>query len=139
MSCRFGTGDGLDLINEGYTSGDDAVELAAGVTPADVTVRWTLQGDMAVSLPDGSRLIVRGQATISSSYLGIEQLRFADGTVWNRTDLAARALKGSDGNDSIVGVSRRCHGWWHRQRPFSGFGCYGYFVQLRVLSSWETR
>ncbi|MCL5770151.1 MAG: hypothetical protein M1588_02390, partial [Planctomycetes bacterium] len=59
---RFGLGDGQDVINEGYTAGTDTVELTAGVTPLDVTVRWTLQGDMAVTLPDGSKLTVRGQA-----------------------------------------------------------------------------
>jgi len=100
---RFGLGDGQDVINEGYTAGTDTVELTAGVTPFDVTVRWTLQGDMAVTLPDGSKLTVRGQANPWSSELGIEQLRFADGTVWDRTELAARALAATHGDDAIVG------------------------------------
>ncbi|MDP2170096.1 MAG: putative Ig domain-containing protein [Rhodocyclaceae bacterium] len=100
---RFGLGDGQDVINEGYTAGEDAVELAAGVTPADVTVRWTLQGDMAITLPDGSKLTVRGQADTWSNERGVEQLRFADGTVWDRTELAVRALAASAGDDVIVG------------------------------------
>ncbi|MFN3629273.1 MAG: calcium-binding protein, partial [Casimicrobiaceae bacterium] len=100
---RFGMGAGQDVIVEGTTAGEDVVELTAGVTPADVTVRWTLQGDMAVRLPDGSRLTVRGQANPWSSELGIEQLRFADGTVWDRAELAARALAATDGDDAIVG------------------------------------
>lgn len=100
---RFGLGDGQDVIDEGSTSGEDVVELGTGIAPADVTVRWTLQGDMAVRLPDGSKLTVRGQANPWSDQLGIEQLRFADGTVWDRTDLAARALAATDGDDAIVG------------------------------------
>lgn len=100
---RFGLGDGQDVINEGYTAGSDAVELAAGVTPLDVTVRWTQQGDMAVTLPDGSKLTVRGQADTWSTERGVEQLRFADGTVWNRADLASRALEATHGDDAIVG------------------------------------
>jgi len=100
---RFGLGDGQDVINEGYTAGADAVELGAGVTPADITVRWTLQGDMAVTLPDGSKLTMRGQADTWASERGIEQLRFADGTVWDRTAMAARALAATDGDDAIVG------------------------------------
>ena len=100
---RFGLGDGQDLITEGYTAGTDTVDLGAGVTPLDVTVRWTLQGDMAVTLPDGSKLTVRSQANPWSSELGIEQLRFADGTVWDRADLAARALVASAGDDAIFG------------------------------------
>lgn len=100
---RFGLGDGQDMITEGYTAGVDTVELASGVMPADVMVRWTLQGDMAVTLPDGSKLTVRGQGDTWSTERGIEQLRFVDGTVWNRADLAARALAASAGNDAIVG------------------------------------
>jgi VCBS repeat-containing protein len=100
---RFGLGDGQDVINEGYTTGADAVELAEGVMPSDVAVRWTLQGDVAVTLPDGSKLTVRGQADTSSTERGIEQLRFADGTVWNRADIAARALAATSGDDAIVG------------------------------------
>ena len=100
---RFGLGDGQDAIDERNTAGEDAVEIAAGIAPADVTVRWTLQGDMAVTLPDGSRLVVRKQANIWSEYLGIEQLRFADGTVWDWAELASRALAATDGDDAIVG------------------------------------
>lgn len=100
---RFGLSDGQDVINEGYTAGTDTVELASGVTPADVSVRWTLQGDMAVTLPDGSKLTVRGQADNWSTERGIEQLRFADSTVWDRTAMAARALAPTNGDDAIVG------------------------------------
>ncbi|MDP2221111.1 MAG: calcium-binding protein [Hydrogenophaga sp.] len=100
---RFGLGDGQDVINEGNTAGTDTVELASGVMPLDVTVRWTLQGDMAVTLPDGSKLTVRGQADTWSTERGVEQLHFADGTVWNRADLASRALAASAGDDAIVG------------------------------------
>lgn len=99
---HFGLGDGQDVINEGYTEGEDVVELGAGVTPADVSVHWTLQGDMALTLPDGSRLIVRGQAEAWSTELGIEQLRFADGTVWDRTELTSRAQAASAGDDAIL-------------------------------------
>lgn len=100
---RFGLGGGQDVIKEGYTTGEDIVELAAGITPTDVTVRWTLQGDMAVMLPDGCKLTVRKQAVNGFNEWGVEQLRFADGTVWNCTDLAARALAATDGDDAIIG------------------------------------
>jgi VCBS repeat-containing protein len=100
---RFGLGDGQDVVSEGTTAGEDVVELGAGIAPSDVTVRWTLQGDLAVGLPDGSKLTVRGQANPWSSELGIEQLRFADGTVWDRAVLAVLALAATGGDDAIVG------------------------------------
>ncbi|WP_309269906.1 calcium-binding protein [Azonexus sp.] len=98
---RFGLGDGQDEIIEGGTDGEDVLELGPGITPDDVTVRWTLNGGMSITLQDGSRVIVRNQ-TWSSGW-GIEQLRFANGTVWNRDDLAERAIAGTDGDDTIVG------------------------------------
>lgn len=100
---RITLGDGQDVIHEGDTAGEDVLELGADIAPGDVTVRWTLQGDMAVLLPDGSRVTVRNQTNPWSSELGIEQVRFADGTVWDRTELASRALAATAGDDVIVG------------------------------------
>lgn len=100
---RIGLGDGNDVITEFDADGEDVVELSTDIAPEDVLVRWTLQGDMAVTLPDGSQLTVRGQADTWSTERGIEQLRFADGTVWDRTELAARALAATSGDDAIVG------------------------------------
>ncbi|MFZ5594485.1 MAG: putative Ig domain-containing protein [Pseudomonadota bacterium] len=103
---RFGSSGGRDVVVEGYdAAAQDVVELAPGILPSDVTVRWTVQGDMAVLLADGSRLTVRNQAnpSLASDGVGIEQVRFADGTVWNRAELATRALAATDGNDAIVG------------------------------------
>jgi VCBS repeat-containing protein len=100
---RYALGDGQDVIHEGYTPGEDVLELAAGIAPGDVTVRWTLQGDLAMTFPDGGRVTVRGQANTWSDQVGIEQLRFTDGTVWGRVDLAAQALAATHGDDAIVG------------------------------------
>ncbi len=100
---KFGLGDGQDLIIEGQTTGEDVVELGAGITPADVSIRWTLQGDMALTLADGSRLTVRGQANSWSNEIGIETLRFADGTTWDRAMIAERALSTTAGDDHVVG------------------------------------
>lgn len=103
---RFGLGDGKDVIIENQVPGTDVVELGSGVAPSDVTVRWTLQGDMVVTLQDDSKLTVFGQAFSWGTAQGIEQLRFADGTVWDRNELASRALSATDGNDSIVSSSQ---------------------------------
>lgn len=99
----FGFGDGNDVIDEGDTDGEDAVELGSGVGPNDVTVRWTLLGDMRITLTDGSGLGVRRQADDWSGRVGIEELRFADGTRWNREELVQRAIAATAGDDFIVG------------------------------------
>jgi Ca2+-binding RTX toxin-like protein len=95
---RFGLGDGQDEIIEGDTEGEDRLELADSIIPADVIVRWTLRGDLAVTLSNDSWVIVRDQ----QSDLGIEQLCFADGTVWDRAELASHALASTDGDDTII-------------------------------------
>ncbi len=99
----LGFGEGSDLIQEYEGPGTDTIELSFGITPSDVTVRWTLQGDLSLTLVDGSMVTVRGQASPWSSEVGIEQVRFADGTVWSRIDLASRALVGTSDADVIVG------------------------------------
>ncbi|MCP5338371.1 MAG: putative Ig domain-containing protein [Pseudomonadales bacterium] len=98
-----GFGDGNDVIDEGDTTGEDAVELESGVAPNDVTIRWTLLGDMRITLADGSGLGVRRQSDDGSGRIGIEQLRFADGTRWSRDELAQRAIAATAGDDFIVG------------------------------------
>jgi Ca2+-binding RTX toxin-like protein len=100
---RYALGDGQDMIVEGNRPGQDVLEMGAGISANDVTVRWTQQGDMAVILADGDRITIRGQASNQSVQLGIELLRFADGTTWDRNDLAARALLTTDGDDTVVG------------------------------------
>ncbi|THF58104.1 putative Ig domain-containing protein [Pseudothauera rhizosphaerae] len=103
---RIGLGDGQSVIEEGYDpDGLDTLELAAGIGPEDVTVRWTVQGDMAVTLSDGTGVVVRNQTWGSTGEYGygIDQLHFADGTVWNREALAVRTTVGTPGDDVIVG------------------------------------
>ncbi|WP_339379875.1 calcium-binding protein, partial [Azoarcus taiwanensis] len=102
---RFGLGDGFNVIEENFDpSGVDTIELTEGIAPDDVTVRYTRDGHMTVSLQDGTAILVRNQATTwaASGGLGIEQVRFADGTVWDRAALDLRAVAGTDGDDIIV-------------------------------------
>lgn len=100
---RYELGDGQDVINEAYADGVDVLELGPGIAPADVSARWTMQGALVLGFPDGGRVTVIGQADTWSVLRGIEQLRFADGTVWSRDDMAAQALRATAGDDVIVG------------------------------------
>lgn len=100
---KFGLGDGKDLIDESMVSGADTLELGEGISPSDVLVRWTLQQNMTVTLPDGSVVTVLGQAFTWSTETGVERVKFFDGTVWDRAELARRALSATDGDDAIVG------------------------------------
>ncbi|MEO8674227.1 MAG: calcium-binding protein [Casimicrobiaceae bacterium] len=95
----FGRGSGNDLIQERHVLGTsgaeiDTLELAAGVLSSDV--RLVRDGnDLVVTLDNGST-----QARIQAHFVTvtdnrIEQIRFADGTLWNAADIAARTVSGT--------------------------------------------
>lgn len=104
-SYLFGLGDGQDeIIESSELDSVDVVILGDGITPADVTVRWTLQGGLAIRLNSGESIVARDQAKPWMGVgAGIEALRFADGTEWDREQLAALATTASDADDVIVG------------------------------------
>ena len=107
---RFGRGYGQDVITEVYetTAGVvDTVQLAADIAPADITV--TKYGyDLHLNIADTSdRLTLRNW--LNGTNYRVEEVRFADGTVWNGATLetlAAQAgIVGTAGNDSLIGTS----------------------------------
>jgi Ca2+-binding RTX toxin-like protein len=95
----------------------DTIELAAGITPAQVRLIRNGQ-DLAVAMNGGSAQVVIAsyftttQATQSGNVPAdnkIESFKFADGTVWNSAQIAARieagsanAMTGTSGNDTFV-------------------------------------
>ncbi|MEI7430313.1 MAG: calcium-binding protein, partial [Betaproteobacteria bacterium] len=105
----FGRGDGQDTITETHgmysdISADvDTVELAEGIATTDVTL--TRSGnDLKIAINGTSDLLT--VTNHSSTYSGIEKLRFADGTVWSRVDIGSRTIyQGSSGNDELSGWS----------------------------------
>ena len=102
----FGIGYGQDIIREYDGSsygGNDTVLLQSGIAPSDVSI---VQGD------DGNDLIIRingtaDQLTLDNTSVGggerVEQLRFADGSVWSHNQMLARATAPTAGNDQFWG------------------------------------
>jgi Ca2+-binding RTX toxin-like protein len=97
-------GGGADTIRDyGDPEDIDVVQLSAGVTPADVTLSRS-----------GSDLIlhVAGPAGVTEVRIeqqfgsgGVEEVRFADTTVWSRSAIEAAVLSASQtaGDDTILG------------------------------------
>jgi|CXWL01.1.fsa_nt_gi Ca2+-binding RTX toxin-like protein len=107
----FGMGDGVDVVIDQSTAGTDidTIQFGPGVVPSDVRVRL-LQGqepnefERAVELGSGvDKMILRNAS--------IEQMAFADGTIWDAAAIEARTegltLRASQTGSSLSGTVYR--------------------------------
>ncbi|MBK6026753.1 Ca2+-binding RTX toxin-like protein [Brevundimonas nasdae] len=102
---RFNLGDGRDNIVD--ISGQDRLEFGAGILPDDIIVERSVfrTDELVLSIPGtGDQITLKSQNS-GSYWEGIDEFVFANGVVWSRADLNARALAqaASVGNDVITG------------------------------------
>ena len=101
----FGNGYGQDVISEyGGAAGDiDTVQMAAGITPADVTVTRD-QYNLYLSLNGGADKLTLEYWFLGDDYK-IERVTFVDGTTWDAAELRRQVsvTPGTAGNDIIFG------------------------------------
>lgn len=103
---HFDRGDGQDIVRDfagnGF-GGNDTIEFGAGIAPGDVTVIQADSGnDLILQIAGGTDQITLDNTANSTSYR-IEQVRFADGTVWSAAELLTRATVPTGGNDVFYG------------------------------------
>ncbi|NJL70544.1 MAG: cadherin-like domain-containing protein [Candidatus Competibacteraceae bacterium] len=100
---RWGAGYGNDRIIE-TSSGDTDVASLVGLNATDVTLSRSGSDLVIKNNATGEVLTVQNQ--FSTSYYGVEQMTFADGTSWDRSQIQAAAwFRGTDGNDTLSGTS----------------------------------
>lgn len=114
----FGVGYGVDTIydSDSTDNNQDTIQFLEGVTPQDVRV--TRNGDNLELSINGTadKLIVEryfSQYTRNGYYAGsedankIERVTFADGTIWNVSDVKekARYISGSENDEYLYGYS----------------------------------
>ncbi len=91
----FGRGYGVDTINDYYAAGAnfDVILLAADILPGDVTVTRAPgnTADLVVSINGTTDKLIVQNWFVSDAYK-VEQVEFADGTVWNVAQLTPVAL-----------------------------------------------
>ncbi len=107
----FGRGDGRDTITFDYAALDgklNVLRFKPGVSSQDVTVRRS--GDCLVLGIAGTS----DQVTVENFFFindpqnlsnPVQEVRFSDGTTWGINALAAMAMVGGAGNDTLVGTS----------------------------------
>lgn len=113
---RFGsTGDQV-LISDYRTSGStdlNVVEFASGIDPASLQLSRS-NNDLIVTFANGHTVTVYSQFHTGEPNVeyGVQEFRFADGTVWTRSSLPGfNATAGDDvivglnGNDSLNGLA----------------------------------
>ncbi len=103
----FGRGSGQDTINsyDGTPKKLDVVRLGAQVLTSNVTLS---REDHALLLSiqggtDTLRIADFFSDSFETSGYQIDQLQFADGTVWDADTIKALLLTGTDGDDTLIG------------------------------------
>ncbi|MFL9901196.1 calcium-binding protein [Paraburkholderia fungorum] len=106
----FGRKSGNDTIVEEYDlygNDTDVLAFEADVRPEDLTVRRDGRtGDLLVTIAGSTNVLrIKDQLSQSGSVFayGIEQFRFADGTIWDKQTIAQMTLSGTAGNDTLIG------------------------------------
>ncbi len=92
----FGQGFGQDtIVEQDFTGADlDIIQLAAGVAPDDIALKARVTGEndinLVLSINDTADELIMG-SFLSDDSAQVEQITFADGTVWDRAALLNNA------------------------------------------------
>ncbi|MET1110906.1 MAG: M10 family metallopeptidase C-terminal domain-containing protein [Allosphingosinicella sp.] len=93
---HYALGDGSDVIDE--WDGYDLLIFGAGITAANVRVS-VIDEDVIFSFADGGQILV---FVGERAEYAVDEVRFADGTVWTHAQILARA--GTVGADNLTGT-----------------------------------
>jgi len=104
----FGIGSGKDTISSYDTTAGkvDTIQLGAGITTSGVTL--TRESDVLVLALNSSSDTLRVSNYFTSdatSPFKVEQIKFADGTIWSVAQVKAAVLRGTIGDDMITGFT----------------------------------
>jgi Ca2+-binding RTX toxin-like protein len=103
---RFNRGDGQDVIQErgvGFYGGNDTVAFTAGILPSDVTVTQANSGQDLVLTINGTNDRITIASTMTNSDYRVEQVTFADGTIWTHAQLVQMSIAANSGANTFYG------------------------------------
>ncbi len=102
----FARGDGQDNIEDGVSTSDrggfDYLEFAADILPDDIEVSIVSSSEIVLRIK-GTDDRVQLTDTVNDINDRIEEVRFADGTIWTYQDYLTLALTGDGGDDALNG------------------------------------
>ncbi len=102
----IGAEDGNDVINNDDSGSDrvnDRIVFGEGIKAEDISL-YREKDDLLIR-NEASGQITRIKNQFYRNCYNLENIEFADGTVWTRTDLEEKLalINGTDGNDKLVG------------------------------------
>ncbi|QWT21933.1 hypothetical protein KPL74_07985 [Bacillus sp. NP157] len=105
----FGLGDGNTTINNDDSSvgRHDIIRFREGVNPGEVTAK-RVGTDLEIYMPGGKERLRVLDYFYSSRYR-VDEIHFADGSVWTYDDIKPMVLKSTDGNDTLLGYDSDDH------------------------------
>ena len=113
---RFGRGDGHDtIIEDSWVQGEtDRIEFKAGVLPSDVRLQrvrtvngWQVSDDLKITIRDTGETITIKNHFDESKRFAVEEIAFADGTLWDADKIKSYALLGDTEGDTLLGFAER--------------------------------
>ncbi len=107
----FNVGDGQDLVWDGGDDDQtDTLAFGTGILSSQISASRSSDGnDIVLRVGSGTDLVTLGNVLIDTR-VRVEQVRFADGTLWNWDTLVSRltsstTLQGTEGTDALTGGS----------------------------------
>ena len=111
----FGKGDGQDrLVSSDGTAGKlNVLQFKAGVATSEIVARRVDDGYWGSGALELSIAGTADKITVSSFFLWdelggdyspLQEVRFADGTIWNIDAIKARLFSGTSGDDNLSGT-----------------------------------
>ena len=103
----YASGDGNDIINEtsGSTSEVDVLEFS-DINSTDVVLSRTGNDLIVNILATGHSITVNDQFLSASSNYGVEQIKFADGEIWDRPKMQTDAIiRGTAADETLTGTA----------------------------------
>jgi Ca2+-binding RTX toxin-like protein len=99
---RFGANEGQDIVRDEGGSANDRIEFTSAVLAGNFSVAQANNGlNLVLTIAGGGTVTL--QNAVNDSASRIEQVVFADGTIWAHADLMAAALTPTSGNNIFYG------------------------------------
>jgi len=106
---RFNLGDGNDIISD--AGGNDKITFGSGITSDQVKVKRDNSGNFIFSIDSATSITItdviadwNDLTAVRQDHL-LEELRFANGDVWDSARIFAESLKGSSDADILLGAA----------------------------------